>query len=763
MYAKLIVRQLILPILLIVYLPVLSQYDLKGITTDQNGPVLFATVRIDSLKQYTLSDSSGHFRLTGLPEGSHTIRISANGYTAVEQTVSIPFHGVLSILLTSPLNELDEMVVSGTMKEVSKLESTVNVEVFTPQFFRKDPGPSVFEALQHVNGVRPQLNCNICNTGDIHINGLEGPYTMILIDGMPIVSSLSTVYGLSGIPNSLVERIEIVKGPASALYGSEAVGGIINIITKKPECAPRVSGDVFTTTWLETNVDLATRFKVGQKTDVLTGINYYAYKLPRDDNEDGFTDVTLQDRISVFQKWNFAQKDSRQFTIAGRYLYEDRWGGQTKWTGEFRGSDSLYAESIYTSRWEIIGRYQLPLKERFFFSLSLNGHSQNSYYGTLPFMAKQFISFGQLHWDKTLNRHSLLAGVAFRYTHYDDNTVVTQTADSIPSNLPVRRSLPGIFLQDEIRLTPKQKLLLGIRYDYYAEHGSILTPRLGYKLDYRKNGIFRLNAGSGYRVVNVFTEDHAALTGARKVVIEGDLSPETSWNINTNLYQSFKWIKKYPVSVDFTAFYTYFNNRIIADYESDPDEIRFSNLSSYAVSQGISLKLDTRLFNWLKIQIGGTLMDNYSKDGTQKKRQLLTEHFNGNWSISTDLTRIHLTIDYTGNLYSPMQLPLPGDLDPRPRYSPWWSIQNIQFTWKGLASFEFYAGVKNLLNWTPSKHAPFLIARSNDPFDKQVSYASDGSVIATADNPYALTFDPSYVYAPNQGIRGFLGIRYTLK
>ena len=99
--------------------------------------------------------------------------------------------------LKEDANNLDEVVVSGTLKPVSRMETPVPVEVYTPAFLKKNPTSNIFEALQNVNGVRPQLNCSICNTGDIHINGLEGPYTMVTIDGMPIVSSLSTVYDLS--------------------------------------------------------------------------------------------------------------------------------------------------------------------------------------------------------------------------------------------------------------------------------------------------------------------------------------------------------------------------------------------------------------------------------------------------------------------------------------------------------------------------------------------------------------------------------------
>ena len=188
---------------------------------------------------------------------------SENNTTLLADTLS------LSINLEEDKEQMEEVVVTGTLKEVRRIESPVPVEVYSPIFFKKNPTPNIFEALQNVNGVRPQLNCNVCNTGDIHINGLEGPYTMVLIDGMPIVSSLSTVYGLSGIPNSLVERIEIVKGPASSLYGSEAVGGLINIITKKPSNAPAFSVDLMATSWEEFNTDIGFKLNAGKNASVL--------------------------------------------------------------------------------------------------------------------------------------------------------------------------------------------------------------------------------------------------------------------------------------------------------------------------------------------------------------------------------------------------------------------------------------------------------------------------------------------------------------
>jgi outer membrane receptor for ferrienterochelin and colicins len=668
-------------------------------------------------------------------------------------------------------NELNEVVVSGTLKPVKRLESPVPVEVYSAVFFKKNPTASIFEGLQNINGVRPQLNCGICNTGDIHINGLEGPYTSVMIDGMPIVSSLSTVYGLSGIPNSLVERIEIVKGPASSLYGSEAVGGLINIITKNPSNAPLFSVDVFKTSWLETNADVAGKFNVGKKVTSLLGINYYNYDQIIDNDNDGYTDVTAQNRISVFNKWNFNRNQNRLFTIAVRGLYEDRWGGDVRWEKKYRGGDEIYGESIYTKRGELIGSYQLPTTEKLMLSFSGTMHFQDSRYGTTSYIANQKIGFAQLTWDKKIGENDLLAGIASRYTYYDDNTPATRI---LTENNPEKTWLPGIFLQDEITFNDKHKLLLGIRYDYNSIHGNIFTPRFAYKVKFNDNNILRLNAGTGFRVVNLFTEDHAALTGSREVVIAENLNPEKSINANLNYIKKIYFDSGTFIGIETTAFYTRFSNKIVSDYEIDPNKIIYDNIDGYALSQGISCNTDINFTNGLKFILGATYMDVSNVENGIKIRPLLTENFTGTWSVSYKIDKIKTAIDYTGNLYSPMKVPLLSDNDPRNPNSPWYSLQNIQFTYTGWKNFELYAGIKNLLNFTPKRNNPFLISRTDDPFDKNVQTSDgtavdmngrtvpNGQIVATQDNPYGLTFDTTYVYGPNQGIRGFFGLRYNL-
>lgn len=738
---------------------------LRGKVMSENQPIEFANVVLQVENYSAATDMSGKFLINNIPEGTYRVLVTAIGYDKKEKTVTLKENEIteLNFELISNSSTLNELVISGTMKEVSKLESPIPIVVYTAKFFKSNPTPTLFDALQNVNGVRPQINCNVCNTGDIHINGLEGPYTMVLIDGMPIVSGLSTVYGLSGIPQSLIERVEIVKGPASTLYGSEAVGGLINIITKKPTKASTFSADVFGTTWGEVNADLAGKFNAGKKAQSLIGVHYFNYSLPIDNNKDGFTDLTLQNRISVFNKWNFDRKYNRIFSLAGRYVYEDRWGGEMNWKKKYRGGEDVYGESIYTKRWELFGTYQLPLTEKIMFMFSANGHDQNSVYGNTPYIAQQNIGFGQLVWDKRLKNNDLLLGATYRLTWYDDNTPATTTFDTIGTgvNMPSKIHLPGVFIQDEISINDNNKLLLGIRYDYNSIHGNIVTPRVNYKWSSKnKNNVLRLGFGNGYRVANIFTEDHAALTGARKVEFWSDLKPEMSWNGNINFVKKIYAKNGTFIGLDACAFYTYFTNKIIPNY-TNPNKIIYDNLNGHAVSQGFSLNMDIALKNGLKFLIGGTYMDVYSVEDGIKEQQMFTEHFTGVWNIGYTFRKAGITIDYTGNVISPMRLPLLSNFDPRSKYSPWYSVQNIQVTKKFKKGFEIYGGVKNLLNWTPNKNNPFIIARTNDPFDKDVQFGANGQAMVTPNNPYGLTFDPAYVYASNQGIRGFLGIRYT--
>ncbi|MBQ0909973.1 TonB-dependent receptor [Flavobacterium sp. F-328] len=731
-----------------------NKKSVSGKITSNNQPIPGATVSLLKTTFVTQTDSLGQYFFSEIPNGNYTIQVIANGFQTKNKNVNIKDEQeiILNFALENTENQLDEVVVSGTLKPVKRLENPVPVEIISAPFLKQNPTSNVLDALQNVNGLRPQNNCNVCNTGDIRINGLDGPYTMVTIDGMPIVSALGTVYGLSGIPNAMIDKIEVVKGAASTLYGSEAVGGLINIITKKPFAVPLFTADVFTTSWLETNVDLGYKTNIGSKATALFGVNYFTYNNPIDNNNDNFTDVSLQNRGSFFSKININRASKKEFSLVSRYLYEDRWGGEMQWNKSFRGGDQVYGESIYTSRYEFLGKYELPVAEKMFFQFSVIGHDQNSVYGNATFLANQKIAFGQFIWDKNWSNHSVLFGTALRYQFYNDNTPATATAN--------HSKIYSAFAQDEITHNEKTSTLIGLRYDYNDNHGSIFTPRFAFKFKPTPTDILRFNFGTGFRIVNLFTEDHQALSGAREVVIQSNLKPETSYNLNLNYLKKFKLTNAGVLNLELASWYTYFTNRIFANYDINPNQIIYDNLNGNSTIFGLSANADWVSPFGLKANIGTSYFDAMTTQDGISLRPLFTERYSLNWGLSYDISNWFLSFDFTGNLTGPMRLPLLSELDPRREISKPYSIQNIQMTFKKIHNLELYTGVKNLLNWTPNRGNPFLIARANDPFDSNVQVDNSGAVIPTADNPFALTFDPTYAYGPNQGRRFFIGLRY---
>lgn len=633
---------------------------------------------------------------------------------------------------------MSEVVVTGTMKPVLRHNSPVPVAVLQRSFFRSNPGAHLFESVQMVNGLQAQVNCNVCSAGDIQINGMEGAYTLVTIDGMPLVSSLGTVYGLMGLPNSLLERVEIIKGAASALYGPEAMAGVINLITRSPQRRNQVHADLSSTSHGEHTLDLAGLYRWG-KVNMISSLHGFLMNQPFDNNGDGFADIPVQQRLSFFQKISISRSSKLPASLALRRFDEYRWGGQMSWEERFAGTDSVYGERIRTARNELLGAYQLAFLGKPLIQWSGTEHRQNSIYGTMPFQAVQRVGFMQFLWSGRQYGISWLAGLPLRYTFYDDQTVAT------PS--PERRFLPGFFVQAEGKASATMGYNVSIRVDDDRVHGTVWSPRLAMRYQTSASSSLRMNFGTGYRLVQVFTEDHAALTGAREVVFREALKPERSWSALLNFAISGN-PGSHVLRSEASLFYTRFSNKIAADYFSNPNQIIYSNLDGFARSAGLSLDFELFTVTRQRITLGITamqvgLMRRDSNGLMDFERQLHSPPFSAALQLQQPLSR-NWMIDVGAKINSPMRLPVvPGDF--RPEYSPWYALLNLQATKKTKRGLEIYAGIRNLLNFIPRN--PLL--RPFDPFDKWVH----------VNNPQGYTFDAAYNYASLQGRRIFVGIR----
>ena len=710
-------------ILFIVTNSIYSQ-NLSG-TIKSDLPIPFASISVKGQSIGTASNADGFFEINDIKEGSYEFVFSAIGFKKLKKNISIQTgKNTIDIILEPSSYDIEQVVVTGTMKETFISASPVKVDVVTQKFLKKIATANVMEVIENVNGVQKQINCGVCGTNDIHINGMEGPYTLVLINGMPVMSSLSTVYGLNGIPTSLIKQIEIIKGPSSTLYGTEAVAGVINILTKDPMDVSTVELESFITSHLEKNLDFAYAPKM-EKVDVLFSGNYFKMDNFIDDNDDNFTDIPFSERLSLFNQWNFKMKSQKSFSLSAKYYQEDRSGGVKEWNENLRGNDSIYGESIYTDRVELAASYELPIDEDIRIDASYNYHHQNSYYGNTKYEAFQNIYFANLIWNKSIgHNHNFISGLTYRYQSFVDSTL---------ANINERKFIPAFFVQDEITLNKKWTSLLGIRTDFHDEHGFIFSPRLNFKFKPKTYTTFRLNAGTGFRLVNLFTEDHAFLTGTREVLVVEDLKPEESYNINLNVNHIFS-LGRSTGTLDIDAFYTYFTNKIIPDYDVNPNQIIYANLDGFSVSRGLAFIIQQNFDFPLSVKAGGTYLDVYSiDDNNTREDELFAPSFTGVFSLSHNWDKINTSIDWTAKVTGPMSLPSFPHPFERGEESPWFSQHHLQIKKVFSESLTAFMGVKNVFNYTQE------------------------SPLVDWQNPFGDDFDTSYAYGPLQSRRYLFG------
>ena len=699
-----------------------------GRVVRQSGsPVPYASIAVVGSQRGVIADADGRFRVVGLPLGDHVLIASAQGFGAVETRVRAGSAEVVTIVLEPDPVALEALTVTGTMKSATVAESPVKVNVVPRAVLQRNATNNLVEAVQFVNGIYNQVDCGVCYTNSLRINGMEGPYTAVLIDGMPLMSSLASVYGLNGINPALIEQIEIIKGPSSTLYGSEAMAGVINVITKDPRFAPRLAVDAWGTSDAEGNLDFAASTRPGDVSGFLSGNVAYNSRFV-DGNGDGFSDFPLNRRGVVFGKIDVSPAGERRASLTAKYLYEDRFGGVEGWTRKHRGSDQVYGESIHTNRVEILGAYLPRWSNEIRLEGSYSWHDQDSWYGDSPYAASQHIAFGNALWGPMYGRHDLLVGASVRYQTYDDNTPATTEID--------RRLIPGLFAQDELRFANGVTVLGGVRADHHEEHGVIASPRVAFKWDAFEHTSFRINAGTGFRVVNLFTEDHAALTGAREVLIVSQLEPERSRSVTLNVNQVVEFGPN-PMMIDVDLFHTRFSNKIVPDYDVDPNQIVYDNLDGHAISRGVGLTLNQNVdFDRFLYSVGVTVQDVYTVEAEQLADEFFAPNVRGVLSATYNARSVPLRFDYTGSITGPMRLPAYEAPFTRAERSPTYAIHNVQGSWRIEGGAEFYLSVKNLSD-----------------------YVQPSALIDPA-NPFGDDFDTAYVYGPLRGRHLMLGLRY---
>lgn len=649
---------------------------------------------------------------------------------------------------------LREFVYTGTLKELRKDDFAIPVEIYPQSYFLKSNVTNLSQAMTMISGLQANLDGSIDGASDIEINGQEGVYSLVTIDGLPVSGGNNGTYGLEGISMAIIDRIEVIKGPASTVYGSDAVAGVVNVITKSTERTPKFFGDVRYSTYNELNAETGFNIKAEKASGIITA-NLYQMGSRWDKDHDGYTDMPLTTRGSLFTKWTFRNRYKKLSSIYGRYIYEDRMGGQLAYSRRWFGSDSIYGERIHTNRFEVFGNFLLPVrKENVSLQLSYTDHFQRAWYGYNPFNNHERNGRVQLLYDNKVGGISeMMVGAMYKLYWYQDNISDVDSASGAVH--PLINHFAAVFLQDMIHLNPQNEILAGIRYEYNSLYkGNAICPRFDYKWNSAKKVDFvRFGLGSGFRTPNVFSDDRYAFTNNKRIIISGDIKTELSYGAHLSYER--KIDAKGHFNIEANGFFNTIINKIEVDIHSRPDAVIYTNDGSYNISTGVNVNMDVNFRFPLSAHIGmtGMLNRDISQDGSGHyvySDVINAPAFTANYMLSYAFKKAGLSIDWTGLINSPMYLNTVYG-DDRAQRSPWYCLMNLQMTKKFKFGLDIYAGGSNLLNFRPQN----LILRGNDPFNKYVNDLDN--------NPHNYRFDASYIYAPNQGVKGYIGLRWHIE
>ncbi|WP_423129549.1 TonB-dependent receptor [Gaoshiqia sp. Z1-71] len=747
---------------------------LFGDVTSDDGHIPFASIQIKGTTIGTAADLTGHFKLVAAPVGKQTVVISAIGYRTREYVVElISGTGVTLMAKLDPDQiGLEQVVVSADRSEKSRRETATIVSAIGPRLFERTQSVTLSEGLNFTPGVRIENNCQNCGFTQIRMNGMEGPYSQILINSRPVFSGLAGVYGLELIPANMIDRVEVVRGGGSALFGGNAIAGTINLITKEPvknsfsvnSSAAVIGKNGLSDSNLTMNGSMISD-------DFRTGMSFYGFKRgrdPYDANDDGFSEISKIDNAtlggSLFHRLGTRSKINLDYF----YINESRRGGNAFDKPNHEADISEAVDHRINSANLSVDKFMRG-HDKLSIYTAFQSVDRDSYYGANHDLSaygntKDFsVSAGaQYHRDVEkllVSPSELVVGMEMTTNQLEDKKLGyldLETREHTNNTLIANQHINtyGFFVQNEW-VGDQLRLGIGFRAEHYSvgddeenretASGDVISPRVSLLYNLSRKLQLRSSFAKGYRAPQIFDEDlHIETSGARRVTHVNDpgLKQESSNSLTISLDYT-ETFGKYQAQFLAESFYTKLNDPFTNIY-GDPDDdgnviYTRTNAEDGAVVRGINFELNASAGARFVMQSSLTLQQSKyeSPQEFDEYRFFRTPETYGYLSMtysSGPLFRASLTGNYTGKMLVPyfgnlLDHPENGQLNRTDSFFDLGVKLSRDLKIGNELSLQLYGGVKNIL----------------DSFQDDFDYGADR--------------DPGYIYGPLAPRTFYLGVK----
>jgi len=694
-----------------------------------------------------VTDFNGLFEVP-FEEGRNQLVISYIGYKSDTLTISSP-KKVRHVLQSK--SSLDEITITSRKKATSRsfIEARNTINISSEELL-KAACCNLSESFE----TNPSIDVNFADavTGvrQIRMLGLTNPYILITTENIPAIRGARQAHGLSFIPGTWVESIQITKGAGSVVNGFESIAGQINTEFVKPQTDDRVFINAYGAVNGRTELNTHFNTKVSDKWDTGLYIHGNYRGVENDRNEDGFLDTPLAKQVNVLNRWQYTDNENGFVSFFNlRYMKDDKQIGQTVFNPETdRGTTNAWGGEINTQHYGIEAKVGYVFPDIPYQSLGLqvaySNHDQKSYFGLRPYDIKHesFYANALLKSIISDSRHVFKTGLTVTYEDYNE-TVESTNYDRIENSV-------GAFFEYAYDDLENLTMTAGLRVDSHNLLGTFITPRIHARYTPWDKAALRGSAGRGKRSANIFVENQSLFSTNRTISIldtGGEiygLDPEIAWNYGVSFLQGFDIFER-RANVSFDLYRTDFKNQVVVDWE-DSNRIRFYNLSGESFANSFQVELDYNLAPRLDIRGAYKFYEvktNYLK-GTLEKPLTPAHRVFGNVAYETSLNeqtgghwKFDLTYNWLGEQRYASTLSNPAEFR-RPEFSPSLGTFNAQVTKVFNPGFEVYAGAENFTNETQDN--PII-----DP-----------------ENPFGSNFDTTFVYGPIFGSNYYIGLRYRL-